>query len=159
MYSSLEPGGGPMRYGSRRMMANALALAATLLVAGSAAGQSGTRMRSETVINGQRTSIHTTGEVRFNDHDEVGYVEPGARMVIEEEVSGQPDRRVEYRGTGGGVQRSFFRDGRAAQPDAADEAWIRRALLHPIRESGVNAAPRAARIYRRGGADAVLDEI
>jgi len=104
--------------------------------------------------------VHTTGEVRFTDDDrDVAYVAPGARMTIEEEVSGQPDRRVEYHRTSDGIQRSFFRDGRAVQPDAEDEAWIRRALLHPIRESGVNAAPRTARIYRRGGVDAVLDEI
>jgi hypothetical protein len=80
-------------------------------------------------------------------------------MTIEEEIPGQPDRRVEYRGTGGGVQRRFFRDGRAAEPNAADEAWIRRVLMHPIRESGANVAPRTARIYRRGGVDAVLAEI
>jgi hypothetical protein len=141
------------------MMANALALAATLLVVGSAAGQSGTRMRSETVIDGQRTSIHTTGEVRFNDDDEIGYVEPGARMTIEEEASGQPDRRVEYRGTGGGVQRAFFREGHEVRPDADDEAWIRRALLRAVRESGVHAAERTARIYHRGGTAAVLEEI
>jgi hypothetical protein len=149
-----------MRYGPRKTMTNVLALAATLLLAAAAAGQGGTRMSSESVHDGHRLSVHTTGEVRFADDDhDVSYLEPGARMVIEEEAPGQPDRRVEYRNGGGGVQRSFFRDGREARPDGDDEAWIRGALLHAIRESGVNAAERTARIYRRGGTDAVLDEI
>src|SRR3954454_15957235 len=150
----------PMRYGPRKTMTNALALAATLLLAGGAPGQGGTRVRSESVHDGRRVSINTTGEVRFADDDrDVSYLEPGARMVIEEEAPGQPDRRVEYRNGGGGVQRSFFRDGREARPDGDDEAWIRGTLLHAIRESGMNAAERTARIYRRGGTDAVLDEI
>jgi len=149
-----------MRYGSRRTTTHALALAAALLLAGTAAGQSGTRMNSESIHDGHRSIVHTTGEVRFTGDDrDVAYVEPGARMVIEEEAPGQPERRVEYRGTNGGVRRGFFRDGREAEPGAADEAWIRRALLTAIRESGVNAAERAVRIYRRGGAAAVLDEI
>jgi hypothetical protein len=149
-----------VRHGSRRTMTIALSLAATLPLAGAAAAQSGTRMHSESRMNGHRVSVHTTGEVRFTDDDrDVAYVEPGARMTIEEEVSGQPDRRVEYRNAGGGVQRRYFRDGVEVRPNAADEAWIRRALMHPIRESGVNAGPRALRIYRRGGVDAVLDEI
>jgi len=149
-----------MRYGSGRTMAIMLAVAATLALAGGAAGQSGTRMRSEHIDGNHRISVHTTGEVRFTDDDRgVAYVEPGARLVIEEEAPGQPDRRVEYRGVGGAIQRRYFRDGREVQPGAADEAWIRGALLQPIRESGINAAERTARIYRRGGTDAVLGEI
>lgn len=149
-----------MRYGSGGMMGNVLALVATVVLAGTAAGQSGQRMHSEWSDNGHRISVRTTGEVRFTDDDRgVAYVEPGARMVIEEEAFGQPDRRVEYRNTGGGIERRYFRDGREMRPDAADEAWIRAALLQPIRESGISAATRTARIYRRGGTDAVLDEI
>src|SRR5215207_5933577 len=99
-----------MRTGSRGMMTKALAIAATLVLAGGAAGQSGTRMRSESVHNGHRVSVHTTGQVRFADDDrDVTWVEPGARMVIEEEGPGEPDRRVEYRSGDGGVRRSFFR--------------------------------------------------
>lgn len=149
-----------MRNGSGRTMAGALAVAAALALAGTAAGQNVTRMHSESIDGRHRIAVTTTGEVRFTDDDRaVAYVEPGARLVIEEEAPGQPDRRVEYRGVGGGVQRSFFRDGRELRPDAEDEAWIRRSLLQPIRESGINAAERTARIYRRGGTDAVLDEI
>ena len=59
-----------MRYGSRRTMTNALAMVAGLVLAGAAAAQSGTRMRSESVHNGHRVSVHTTGTVRF--HDEGG---------------------------------------------------------------------------------------
>lgn len=149
-----------MRFGTRRMTAAGLAMAAVLVLAGTAACQGGTRMRSEMVDHNHRVSIHTTGEVRFTDDDRgVAYVEPGARMVIEEERPGQPDRRVEFRGRAGGFDRAFFRDGRRVEPTADDEAWIARSILQPIRESGRHAAERAARIFRRGGTDAVLAEI
>jgi hypothetical protein len=149
-----------MRYGARRTMTITLAMMASLVLTGTAAAQGHTSMHTESRMNGHHVSVHTTGEVRFTDDDrDVAYMEPGARMTIEEEVSGQPDRRVEYRNAGGGVQRRYFRDGEEVRPNADDEAWIRRALMHPIRESGVNAGPRALRIYRRGGVNAVLDEI
>jgi hypothetical protein len=118
------------------------------------------RMRSEIAHDGRRQTVEGAGEVRFSDDDlDVTWVEPGGRLTIEEERPGEPARRVEYRPGDGGVARRFWRDGREASLDAADHAWLREALLRPIRESGWNAPGRVARIHAAGGTQAVLDEI
>jgi hypothetical protein len=134
------------------------AVMAALALAGSAACQS--RSISETVHGGYRTMSHSTGEVRFTDDDRaVAYVAPGARLEIEEDVPGRPDRRVEYRGRDGAVERTFYRDGQPARPSADDEEWIARMIEQQTRENPAHAARRVERIYRQGGTDAVLDEI
>ncbi|HET7462961.1 MAG TPA: hypothetical protein VFJ82_17040 [Longimicrobium sp.] len=131
------------------------------LNAGAAAAQSRTsHTHSEVIENGTRTSVEGWGQARFTDDDTgVAWMEPGARLAVEEQTRGEPERRVVWREEGGRVRRTFYRDDRETTPAPEDEAWIRRALLHPIRESGAYAEQRVARIYRRGGTDAVLDDI
>jgi hypothetical protein len=138
-----------------------VALLAALAASGTAAAQTrGTHVHSQWVDDGHRVTVDANGEVRFSDDDaDVAYLEPGARLSVEESERGQPERRVVWREDGGRVRRTFYRDDREATPSSADEAWIRGALLQPIRESGAYAEPRVARIYRRGGTDAALDEI
>lgn len=149
-----------MRNGVRKMMTAMGVAMASLALAGSGACQTHTHSRTEYVDGGHRISLQSSGEVRFSDDDRgVAYVEPGARVAIEEELPGGPDRRVEYRNRGGGVERAFYRDGRPARPSADDEAWIARMIERALRESGVHAPQRVARIYRQGGVDAVLREI
>jgi hypothetical protein len=156
--------GRAMRHGTTRVR-QAVAAAAmgwALAVAGCAEAQTHqTHMRSETTSgHGHRLTVDADGDVRYTDDDRgVSYVAPGARLVIEEVAPGSPGRRVEYRSAGGGVQRTFWRNGEEARPGGADEEWIARSLLVPIRESTRLAPERTARIYRRGGAGAVLEEI
>lgn len=146
----------------KRILSVGGVLAAALALAGPAAGQaSRTRIQSEIVEGGRRVSVQGTGETRFTDDErEVAYVEPGGELRIEETRPGEPTRRVEYApGPGGGVERRFYRDGRETAPDAADQAWLHEALLYPIRESARHAEPRVERLFRAGGAAAVLEEI
>jgi len=98
--------------------------------------------------------------VRYGDDDRsVAYVAPGARLVIEEEAPGRPDRRVEYRSRDGRIERTFYRDGEAMRPGDDDEEWIARMIERQARENPANAPRRVARLYRQGGVDAVLQEI
>ncbi len=150
-----------MRKSAMRTGIGAALLAALAAGAGTAAAQThSTHMHSQWVDDGHRVTVDASGEVRFSDDDaEVAWLEPGVRLSVEESERGQPERRVVWREDGGRVRRTFYRDGREAAPNPADQAWIRGALLQPIRESGAYAEPRVARIYRRGGTDAVLGEI
>src|SRR4051794_33801989 len=103
--------------------------------AAAAQARSSSRMHSEIIDDGTRVTIDATGQVRFSDDDAgVAWMEPGARLSVEESTRGEPERRVVWREGGGRVRRAFYRDGRETAPDAGDEAWIRRALLQPIRE-------------------------
>jgi hypothetical protein len=137
----------------------ALAVAAVLMLAGPAPCQT-TRMRSDITDGLVHTHIDADGEIRFRDDDRgIAWMAPGARLVVSEQRRGGSERRVEYRGIEHGFTRAFFRDDRQRQPDADDETWIARITLNLLRESGLNAAPRVQRIYRQGGAGAVLAEI
>jgi len=143
-----------------RMRAIGMAMGMAAALAGTAAGQRFRgHMHSEIVDGGRRMTIDANGELRFTDDDEIESVGPGGRLVIEEERPSSPGRRVEFRDEGGTLRRRFFREGRETAAGAADEAWIREAMLELVRESGVNAEARVARIHRRGGTAAVLEEI
>jgi hypothetical protein len=134
------------------------AVMALLATATAAAGQvSRGHMRSELIEGSRHTSIEADGELRLGDGEV--YVAPGGRLVITDERPGAPDRRVEYRNDGGGMRRRFFRDGRETAPDASDEAWLRSIVEDMTRESGAGAPDRVARLYRSGGARAVLADI
>lgn len=143
-----------------RMRAMGIAMGMAVALAGTAAGQQFRgHMRSEIVDGGRRMTIDANGELRFTDDDQIASAGPGGRLTIEEDRPGAPDRRVEFRDAGGTLRRRFFREGREMAPSAADEAWIREAMTELVRESGVNAEARVARIHRRGGTAAVLEEI
>lgn len=146
----------------KRILSVGGVLAAALALGAPASGQaSRTRIQTEIVEGGKRVSVQGTGETRFTDDErDVAYLETGGGLRIEETRPGQPTRRVEYApGPGGGVQRRFYRDGRETAPDAADQAWLAEALLYPIRESARYVEPRVERLFRAGGAAAVLEEI
>jgi hypothetical protein len=133
------------------------AAAALLALAGPAQAQ---RHVSSHGDGATRHEVRLDGEVELTDDDRgVARLSPGGRLVIEEAARGR-DRRVEWRATdGGGVRMLYAEDGETRVPDADDRAWIERQLRDAIRESGVGAEQRVARILARGGARAVLDEI
>jgi len=138
----------------RTTMTAAMALLAT------AAGAAGQRSIHEEVHGSHRMMVQSTGEVRIGDDDRsVVYVAPGARLVIEEEAPSRPDRRVEYRGRDGRIERTYYRDGQPVRPSDDDEEWIARMIERQARENPANAPRRVARIFRQGGVDAVLEEI
>ncbi|HYJ78099.1 MAG TPA: hypothetical protein VEW03_00655 [Longimicrobiaceae bacterium] len=146
---------GPMR---RRGLVIA---ACWLAAAGPAAAQHTRTMHTVNSDDGTRLEISASGEVEFTADDrDVARLSPDGRLWIEESRRGRPDRRVEYRpAAGGGVRRTYYEDGEARQPDGDDRAWIEAMLLQAIRDSGVGAEGRVARIRRARGTDGVLREI
>ena len=140
-----------------RRIGVAAAVALALAAAGEARAQRHVSSHSDGTT---RHEVRLDGEVEFTDDDRaVARLSPGGRLVIEEVVRGR-DRRVEWRATdGGGVRMIYAEDGETRAPDAGDRAWIAAQLQDAIRESGVGAERRVARLLARGGAQAVLDEI
>lgn len=112
-----------------------------------------------TVNNGHRLEIRGTGRVEFNDEgDWVTGLSPDGRMTVEEAGRG-PERRAEFRPSGDGVRLTYSVDGRERPMDREGEAWLRRVIGHAVRESGLGAEGRVARIRSRRGVGGVLDEI
>jgi hypothetical protein len=102
----------------------------------------------------RRVEIRSRGAVEFNDAgDWVASVPAGGLFTVEERDGGE--RRIEFRP--GGVR--YFVDDRERPLDAAGRAWAQRHVLEAVRDSGVGAERRVARIRARGGVNGVLQEI
>jgi len=76
-----------------------------------------------------------------------------------EELAGGVRRKVEYRDGGNGIAKRYWRDGTEQPIDADGARWLATIIPTMMREAGIEAEARVARIYNRGGAQAVLDEI
>jgi hypothetical protein len=146
-------------------IAGRLALAAALGMAAPAAAQerSHVTQNDETRIiddNGsRRMEIRARGAVEFNEAgDWVTSVGEGGQLTVEERDGGS-ERRIEFRPGQGGPRVRYLVDGRERALDASGRAWAQRLILNAVRESGLGAERRVARIRARGGVNAVLAEI
>jgi hypothetical protein len=151
-----------------RRVCRVLPLAA-LLLAVPACAQRTTREehrteRGETWVSiddhdGYRSELRATGNVDFNDEgDWVTAVAPGGMLLVAERGRGQ-DRRIEFRPGDGGVRTRYWVGGDERPLDAAGRTWARGMIGRAVRESGLGAERRAARLRQRGGVGAVLGEI
>lgn len=108
--------------------------------------------------DGYRSEVRATGEVDFNEEgDWVVSVAPGGLLVVAEEGRGQ-DRRIEFRPGEGGVRARYWVEGDERPLDTAGRAWARGMIGRAVRESGLGAERRVARLRARGGVAAVLAE-
>jgi hypothetical protein len=147
----------------------ALPLAALLLAVPACAQRTGEHReeregRSETWISvndegGRRTEVRTSGGVDFNDAgDWVTSVAPGGYLLLAQSGRGT-DRRIEFRPGNGGMRVRYTVDGDERPLDGAGRAWAQELIGQAVRESGLGAEQRVARIRARGGVNGVLGEI
>lgn len=95
--------------------------------------------------------------VRFNDdYSDVAEVEPGGFLEIRETRAGET-RRLDIEPDSQGRLRYLYRVRGDDRPfDDEGRAWLRRVMLERV-EAGFDAENRAARLYRNGGARAVVE--
>jgi hypothetical protein len=107
---------------------------------------------------GERISLKWTGAFRLSDDEsDIAYVEPGAVVTMTDGTV--VTHRIELRGLeGGGIERSYYRNGAKREFDADARAFFAKALARLVR-SGMFARERVARFLKQGGVDAVLAEI
>jgi len=114
-----------------------------------------------TVHNGWTSfSIKIDGTVEFTDDDtDIKSLSPNGRFRIEE--GGLLSKRAyEVRADAAGNLTRSYSVGWSTKPiDDEGRAWLARTLPQAIRDSGIGAGPRVARILRQGGPPAVLAEI
>lgn len=123
--------------------------------------QSGNSPVQITYRNGwTSTSITIDGTVEFTADDaDVKSVSPNGRFRFED--GGLLSKRAyEVKADGAGNLTRTYSVGWTTKPlDDDGRAWLARTLPQLIRESGIGAGPRVARILRQGGPQAVLAEI
>lgn len=123
--------------------------------------QSGETHMEMTNRNGWTSlSVKIDGAIEFTDDDhDVKSVSPGGHFRIEERT-GLSVRAYDVKAdSAGNLTKTWLVDGSAKPPDSDARAWLDRLLPQVIRDSGVGAGPRVARILRQGGPQAVLTEI
>jgi hypothetical protein len=109
--------------------------------------------------DGRRTELRITGDVDFNDEgDWVTAVAPGAYLIVAESGRGT-DRRIEFRPGDGGMRVRYLVEGDARPLDAAGRAWARGLIGRAVRESGLGAERRVARVRARSGVSGVLADM
>jgi beta-lactamase regulating signal transducer with metallopeptidase domain len=104
--------------------------------------------------------VQLDGKIEFTDDDaDVKSLSPNGRFRLEEGgwFSG---RAYEVKADSSGNLTKTYSVGRTTKPlDDEGRAWLSRMLPQIIRESGIGAPARVARILRQGGPQAVLTEI
>ena len=104
--------------------------------------------------------VQLDGKIEFTDDDaDVKSLSPNGRFRLEEGgwFSG---RTYEVKADSAGNLTKSYSVGRTTKPlDDEGRAWLSRMLPQIIRESGIGAPARVARILRQGGPQAVLAEI
>jgi len=126
-----------------------------------ASQQSGDSHVHITTRNGWTSvSITMDGTVEFTDDDtDVKSLSPNGRFRLED--GGLLSRRVyEVKADAASNLTRTYSVGWSTKPmDDEGRAWLARTLPQVIRDSGIGAGPRVARILRQGGPQAVLTEI
>jgi beta-lactamase regulating signal transducer with metallopeptidase domain len=105
-------------------------------------------------------SITMDGTAEFTDDDtDVKSLSPNGRFRLED--GGFLSKRTyEVRADSAGNLTRSYSVGWSTKPmDDEGRAWLARTLPQVIRDSGIGAGPRVARILRQGGPQAVLTEI
>lgn len=108
--------------------------------------------------DGSRLKAKVKGEIRFNDAENA-VVSVSDNAFIEQTTSGGTHRIELAAAAHGGVDRRYFVDGKERPVDEDARRWLATAIPLLMRETGFDAQAREQRIYARGGADAVLDEV
>ncbi len=120
-------------------------------------GWFGERTTVELEGDGYALSMQAKGTFGFNtDETDIATLED--ELSIETQDQGVV-RSARFAKAGGRIERSFALDGEAVAEDAAARAWLAKVIPDLLRATGIDAKARVARIFARGGADAVLAEV
>ena len=100
--------------------------------------------------NGEKFSVKWTGAFRLSDDEKgIDWVEDGATVTITDGVV--LTSRVELRGTGGSVERNYWRNGSRRDYEPEGRLFLAAAIDKLIRHSGAFAKERVARFLKSGG--------
>ncbi len=123
--------------------------------------QSGETHSEITIRNGLTLlSVKVDGAIEFTDDDrDVKSLSPGGHFRMEE-GTWHSGRRYDVKADSAGNLTKTYSVGSSVKPlDSEGQEWLGRLLPQIIRDSGIGAAARVARILRQGGPQAVINEI
>jgi beta-lactamase regulating signal transducer with metallopeptidase domain len=107
-----------------------------------------------------RLAVNYSGEIEFTDDDaDVKRMSPGGYLKIREDDR-RGGRTIEFRAdASGNIQRRFWVGASERPFEPEGRQWLAQALPRFIRQTGIGAPARVARILKTKGAPGVLAEI
>ena len=94
-----------------------------------------------------------------DDYSDIRSLAPGGSVSIEEKTPSL-ERKLQITATRDGkLEREYSVNGAERELDAAGREWMASIILNAVRQSAFDAERRVARLFERGGAAAVLDEV
>jgi beta-lactamase regulating signal transducer with metallopeptidase domain len=109
---------------------------------------------------GRCLQVALWGKVEFSDDErDVQSISRDGRLYVRERRPNADRELTVTPGDGGGPRYAYSVDGERASFDDEGRAWLADLLPTVLRESGLNARQRVARIRREGGVSAVLADI
>lgn len=110
--------------------------------------------------DGRELRIRIKGKPEFtDDYSDIKTLSPRGFARVEE-TRGSVSRRWEIESdANGNLRRSYTVQGKAHDFDGEARQWLSGLLLEAVRQSGFDAERRVARLYRKGGANAVFEEV
>ena len=137
-----------------------LICAASLMTAPLRAQEKSTNWVWSNSDGGRKIEVRIEDKVQFNeDYSDVAEISSGGALRIYDSRGPRSFRLVITRRTTGELSRDFSIDGQTRSFDAEGREWLRALLLSAVREGGLDAANRAARILKEKGTRGLIDEI
>lgn len=110
--------------------------------------------------NGHELRIRVKGKAEFNDdYSALVSLSPGGSLNLRETNNGQTRRLEITADNSGALKQSYFVNDTARAFDDEARRWLATILLDMVRQSGFDAERRVARLFQKGGAEAVLKEV
>ena len=111
--------------------------------------------------SGRKLEVNYRGDVEFNDSDsDVRSISPSGWLRIKEGGRFSSDHTIEFRADGSGnIERRFWAGSSERPFEPEGRQWLAQMLPQFIRQSGMGAHARAARILKSKGSAGLLAEI
>jgi F0F1-type ATP synthase delta subunit len=110
--------------------------------------------------NGREFQLRIKGKPEFtDDYTDLKSLSPGGSVTIEEKTASVTRKLEITAGADGKLQRSYSVNGAPRELDAEGNQWVGAIILDAVRQSGYDVGQRVTRLFERGGAAAVLEEV
>lgn len=124
---------------------------------------------SHTSVNGHRWTsrnnfssmdIQYRGDISVNDTDtDVTAISPGGYLKIKKTTFGNTRSIIIESNSQGKLIREYYEGRKKLDFEGEGQKWLADVLLEVVRHTGIAAKDRVARFYKKGGNDAVINEI
>jgi hypothetical protein len=110
--------------------------------------------------NGREFNLRIKGKPEFtDDYSDLKSVSAGGSVTIEERTPSLTRKLEITPGADGKLQHSYSVNGASHELDPEGKQWLAGFILDAVRQSAYDAERRVARLFERGGAAAVLEEV